>query len=885
MNKRPRLTAGAERGVGARFRWIGADLVPGHFFEGEDVVRRIVPFVPAGVLPFLLLPFLGVPYSDWRVLAAGALVPLIVSTILLTPWQRLPGWTQALPVFASYAIIALLRDASGADAPVFEPLVIIPVAWFALYGTRPEMVTSTAAMGATMALPVLLIGEPNYDGGQLARAVIAVIIAGTLGAAIQSLVMGMRQLAAESRAILDTAQDAFISVDQSRRILEWNPGAERTFGWSRSEALGRDVLEMLVHPDDREDARSRMGRFDETGLGPLGGDRSEGRALRKDGTEIPIELTISPIEIDGRWIFNTFARDISGRKRSQRALQEAEERFRRAFEDNRVGMALVSADGEFLRVNHALTEIVGIPGRELTGKRFAEITHPDDLEADVGALREIAEGKRFGYRTEKRYLHAQGHYVWVALNVSPIHDEQGQVVHMISQVEDITERKETEAKLTHQALHDPLTGLPNRVLFSDRVRMSATRRENGSFSVIYLDLDTFKPINDTLGHAAGDRVLVEVARRLEKLLREGDTLARLGGDEFAILCEGADEAAARLVAERVIDAFSKPFDVEGREVVQAASIGVAIHPRNGRTVDPDDILRDADHAMYTAKAAGKSRYAMFEGWMGADAAARSGLEDRLRKAISTGELTVHYQPEIDLRTGAVNGAEALVRWEHPERGLLEPAQFMFAAEASGLIAEIDDYVLWQACHQAASWREAIGTDESFSVSVNLSERRLADATLSGKIAQAISDANLPPSALCLEIAERAVLDRRADALMAIPDIEALGVRLLIDDFGVAISSFSTIKRLPRLSAIKIDSSFIAGIGRSREDSAGVAAIIGLAHGLKLTATAEGVETAEQTAELRALNCDRAQGFHFARPQAPAAFGELLESARYGELLA
>jgi diguanylate cyclase (GGDEF)-like protein/PAS domain S-box-containing protein len=548
-------------------------------------------------------------------------------------------------------------------------------------------------------------------------------------------------------------------------------------------------------------------------------------------------------------------------------------------------MAITSPDGKFMRVNRALAEIVGYPVRELLGRSFAEITHPDDREADMDALREMIEGERYGYRTEKRYMHARGHPVWISLNVSPIHDENGEVIHMISQIEDITERKETEAKLTHQALHDPLTGLPNRVLFADRVRMSATRRESGSFAVIYLDLDTFKSINDTFGHAEGDRVLVDVARRLERLLREGDTLARLGGDEFAILCEGADEAAARLVADRVIDAFAKPFEVDGRELVQAASIGVAIHPRNGRSVDPEEILRDADHAMYTAKAAGKSRYALFEGWIGADAAARTGLERKLRAGISAGELTVHYQPEVDLRTGAVTGAEALVRWEHPDRGLLEPAQFMFAAEATGLIAEIDDYVLWQACHQAARWRAEAGTEENFSVSVNLSERRLADATLSGKIAQAISDANLPPSALCLEIAERAVMDRRADALVAIPDIEALGVRLLIDDFGVAISSFSTIKRLPRLSAIKIDSSFIAGLGRSREDSAGVAAIIGLAHGLKLTATAEGVETPEQTAELRALNCDRAQGYHFARPQPPGAFGELLESARYGELLA
>jgi EAL domain-containing protein (putative c-di-GMP-specific phosphodiesterase class I) len=271
--------------------------------------------------------------------------------------------------------------------------------------------------------------------------------------------------------------------------------------------------------------------------------------------------------------------------------------------------------------------------------------------------------------------------------------------------------------------------------------------------------------------------------------------------------------------------------------------------------------------------------------MGGSDDSQEELERDLREGIRAGQLRVHYQPEIDLQTGAVTGAEALVRWEHPERGLLEPSQFMFIAQATGLIAEIDDFVLRQACHQAARWREEMEADELFAVSVNLSEHRLADPGLSGQIAQAIADSQLPPASLCLEVAERSVMDRRAQALAAIPDIESLGVRLLVDDFGVAISSFSTIKRLPRLTAIKIDSSFIAGLGLSSEDSSGVAAIVGLAHGLKLVAIAEGVETAEQALTLRGLGCDRAQGFYFARPREPEAFGELLDSARYGELLA
>lgn len=876
---------GSASAWGAKRPWIGAEITPGRFFEGPDVLMRVAPFVIAGVLPFALVPLAEASYSDPEVLAAAALLALIAAAIIFVPWQRLPVWTQALPPFAYFAVVALLRDASPQDPSPFYVLAAIPVAWFALYGTRAELVISILAMGVTLALPAAIIGEPQYGSEQYARAGASMIIAVPISLAIQALVEALRRLSADSRAVLDGMQEAFISMDAEGVVIAWNERAEQIFGWNADEAHGRSIAELILPVRDHDRHRRGIARFLQGGEWPVLGTRTEVICRHKAGTELPIELLLFAQRTDDTWVFNGFAHDISERRRSDNALREAEERFRRAFEDIRVGMAITSPDGRFLRVNRALSDITGYPVRELIGMSFSEITHPEDVEHDLDALREISEGERYGYRTEKRYLHADGRSVWIALNVSPIHDDQGHVLHMISQMEDITERKHAEAKLTHQALHDPLTGLPNRILFSDRVRVASGRRDSASFAVIYLDLDTFKPINDTLGHAAGDAVLIEVSRRLEALLREGDTLARLGGDEFAILCEGIDEPGARLVAERVIAAFERQFEIDGREFMQAASVGVAIRPRSGRTIDPESILRDADQAMYTAKAGGKSRYAIFEGWMRGDPTSEGGLEDDLHGAAARGELTVHYQPEVDLATGAVTGAEALVRWQHPVHGLLEPADFMFFAEATGLIAEIDDFVLWQASHQAAQWIEEIGPGSEFTVSVNLSERRLSDTALPHKIAQAISDSNLPPSSLCLEVAERAILDRRGDALAAIPDIETLGVRLLVDDFGVAVSSFAAIKRLPRLSAIKIDSSFIAGLGRSREDSAGVAAIVGLAHGLRLIATAEGVETAEQTAELRALRCDRALGYYFARPQPPAAFGELLESARYGELLA
>jgi diguanylate cyclase (GGDEF)-like protein/PAS domain S-box-containing protein len=758
--RKPSAPIPDRRGERGWSRVIGLDVEPGRFFEGANVAWRIAPFVAAGIVPFALVPVAGLSFADPRVAIAAAMVPLIVGSALLVPWERFPAWPQAILPLAYFVILGLLRSAQGASTTsVFDPLLAIPITWFALYGTGRELAASIVAMALTLLLPML--GHSGYDSDQLQRVIVAVVLATAVGPTVHALVLALRRTSGE--------------------------------------------------------------------------------------------------------------------------LGEAEERFRRAFDDSQVGMALVSPGGRWQRVNNALCEITGYPEHELLGRTFGEITHPDDVDANLDALQDLVEGERYAYRAEKRYVHADGHPVWVSLNVSPVYDGDD-VSYLISQIEDISDRKESEERLTRQALHDSLTGLPNRTLFADRVRMAANRRSARGHAIVYLDLDGFKLVNDTLGHAAGDQVLVEVARRLERLLRAGDTLARLSGDEFALLCEEVGEEEVRRIADRVIDAMAKPIQVQGREIVQAASIGIAIYSADGTPAEPDEMLGDADLAMYRAKAAGKSRYALFETWMRTGHTDQTGLEQELRAGIANDELTVYYQPEVDLINGEVTGAEALVRWRHPDRGLLEPAQFLFVAETSDLISEVDDLVLRAACFQAARWREELPDAEGFTVSVNISERRLADPGLSGKIAQAIADARIPAGSLCVEIAERAVMDRRAAALSAIPDLEELGIRLLIDDFGIAISSFGSIKRLPRLNAIKIDASFIAGLGRSREDSAGVAAIVGLAHGLGLTATAEGLEREEQLRELQALHCDRAQGYYFARPQPAEALGELLTSARLGELI-
>jgi diguanylate cyclase (GGDEF)-like protein/PAS domain S-box-containing protein len=865
-------------------RSIAPDLQPGRYFEGDDLGRRTVSFVLGAILPFVLLPFADTAVGDARVLAAAAITALLIAAVIGLPWERLPAWTQSVPLLAYFVVVGLFRDAAEGSTSIFDPLVALPVVWFAVYGTGRELAISIFAMALTLVLPVV-IGDPLTDTGQqFLRAAVAVGLASTVAPAVHLIVIALRQATLESRSILETSQEAFISIDEDGLIREWNPQAERLFGWAREEIMGRPVVQTIIPRRHRDDHLRAVARFLASGQLPAGARRLEVEGLRRDGTEVPIELSISALREGGEWRFHAFVRDISERQATEAALREAEERFRKAFDDSRVGMALIGLDGSFQRVNRALSEICGRTEESMLGRRFGEIIYSDDRDHEVEALREVADGESYGYRGETRCEHARGHPVWISLTVSPIYDSRGILSYLIAQIEDISERKESEERLTRQALHDSLTGLPNRTLFNDRVRMATARRSAQGFAIIYLDLDGFKLVNDTLGHAAGDQVLVEVARRLERLLRAGDTLARLSGDEFALLCEGVAEEEAKRIADRVIEAMTGPIVVQDREIIQAASIGIALYGPGVSVDEPDEMLGEADMAMYRAKAAGKSRYALFESWMREGDTDRASLERELREAIAGDEIVVYYQPEVDLISGAITGAEALVRWRHPERGLLEPAQFLFVAETSDLIADLDDLVLRQACRQAAIWRAELPRGENFVVSVNISERRLADPELSPKIAQAIADARLPASSLCIEINERAVMDRRAAALSAIPDLRELGIRLLIDDFGVAISSFGSLKRLPRLNAIKIDASFIAGLGRSPEDSAGVAAIIGLAHGLKLTATAEGIERDEQLRELQALHCDRGQGYYFARPQAPEALAEVLTSARLGELI-
>ena len=562
------------------------------------------------------------------------------------------------------------------------------------------------------------------------------------------------------------------------------------------------------------------------------------------------------------WRLNEDMRDLmEGARRRERDVAEC---FQLAFESSLAGMALVGPDGQFMSVNHTLCEMLGYSRPELRAASFQSITHPDDRDADVEGLGKLLDGSLAAYETEKRYIHRAGHDVWVHLGVSPVRDEHGRVSYFITQINDVSERRRVQAELAHRALHDHLTGLPNRALLLDRVRhaLVRARRRSETVALLFVDLDDFKLVNDGIGHRAGDHVLMSAAQRLSATARADDTVARFGGDEFTILCENTGHADACALADRLIAAFATPFRYEEREIHLTVSIGIRV--TDVPAITPDALIRDADIALYAAKEHGRNGYDLF------DPAQRRrpdplATAQALREAVRNDELCLHYQPTVELATGRITGVEALVRWDHPERGLIPPGDFIPTAEASGLIVPIGEWVLAEACEQLAVWQRAGVVGRDIRVAVNVSGRQLSRPELPEVVARVLATTGLDPACLCLEITESAVIANPIVGLDSLAAIKAQGVGLALDDFGVGFSSLSQIRDLPPVDVIKVDRSFTAGLGENESDTAVVTAVMSLARSLQLAAVAEGVETAAQIELLSALDCDIGQGFFFSRP--------------------
>jgi diguanylate cyclase (GGDEF)-like protein/PAS domain S-box-containing protein len=660
--------------------------------------------------------------------------------------------------------------------------------------------------------------------------------------------------------------------DPSSKALYVSPQIEAVLGWTPEEWLSvPDLFQQSIHEDDR--SRVVAEKLEAYARGaPL---RHEYRMRSRDGRVLWVEdlsLRVDPLG-GGAALRQGFALDITDRKRADEALQFAGIRYRTLVEQLPLAVYIdrVDAASSNVYTSPQIEAMLGYTPAEWAADSslFLELLHADDRERVLAAH---ARTHTTGEPLHAEYrLHARdGRVVWVHDEAHLLNDPQTGEQVLQGYLLDITARREAEEQLRHQAFHDPLTGLANRALFTDRVQHALVVR-SGDVAVLFLDLDDFKSVNDGLGHVAGDALLRAVGERLRASLSPSHTVARMGGDEFAILVEQADAAGAALdAAERITAALQTPFDVDGREVFVTASVGIAVGG------DAEELLRCSDVAMYGAKTSGKAQYVVYAPPMDDHVVGRLELVADMRRALADDEFVVHYQPTVELETGRIVGAEALVRWQHPTRGLLQPGDFIGVAEETGQIVELGRWVLEEACRQSARWRAELAYD--LGVSVNVSTRQIRRPGLVEDVRAALEASGLAPHALTLEITESALARRREEMTVILEEVTALGVVLALDDFGTGYSSLSLLRNLP-VQTLKIDRSFLETIDAGPGPRAFVQAIVDLAEALDLTAVAEGVERPVQVTALRRIGCVYGQGFHFAPPMAPLALEHLLRTGR------
>ncbi|MGB7212861.1 MAG: EAL domain-containing protein [Gemmatimonadales bacterium] len=677
------------------------------------------------------------------------------------------------------------------------------------------------------------------------------------------------------RSLMANTLDIIVVVDINGRIRYTSGSIETVLGYEAEELLGQDAFGLL-HPDEVDEVRRLFVRqLERPGPAP----RSEFRCRHHDGAwrifEASSNNLLADPAIDGVVIT---MRDITARKRAEEALRVSEERYALAQRgandglwdwDLRAGQVYFSSRWKAM-VGAAEHEVGTAPD-----EWFARV-HPDELEQLKIDIELHVAGHTSHLQTEHRMRHRDGLYRWVMTRGLAVRDATGKAYRLAGSQTDITMRKSIEEQLLHDAFHDPLTGLPNRALFMDRIghAIRRGRRSDSRSAVLFLDLDRFKVVNDSLGHVHGDQLLVAIARRLEDCIRPGDTVGRLGGDEFVVLLdEVPGTAGAEEVAERIQLALSAPFELAGQEVYATASIGIAISVTGHERAE--ELLRDADTAMYDAKAQGKATHRVFQAGMHSHALKQLQLEADLRRALDRGELVLFYQPIVSLAHGRVTGFEALVRWRHPERGFLGPEEFIPLAEETGLIDRIGQWVMGEACRALRGWLDRNPTYGPLSVSVNLSARQFQRPELVAEVAAVLAEVALPPGALRLEITEGTIMGQAESSVAVLRGLKQAGVQVQVDDFGTGYSSLSYLQRF-QLDALKIDRSFVGELGNPGENPEIVRTIITLAKNLGMAVIAEGVETPRQRTMLQQFGCDYVQGWLFSHPLDQQAAEALLQ---------
>jgi diguanylate cyclase (GGDEF)-like protein/PAS domain S-box-containing protein len=569
---------------------------------------------------------------------------------------------------------------------------------------------------------------------------------------------------------------------------------------------------------------------------------------------------------------------LDARDAVEQALRTSEARFRAIFAEAAIGIGIGDMSGRILEVNDSLTRIMGRSAEELRRMLVQDMMHPADPDSTWRMYEELVRGERDQFRVEKQFNRPDGGTVWTEMIVSLVRGEDGLPLYQVALIEDVTDRRMLQERLRHQAMHDPLTALPNRALFLERLTTVLRQHEPGErVALCYMDLDGFKVINDSLGHHVGDDLLLAVADRLAAAVHGDDRLvARMGGDEFVILIQnsfGTEQAIE--VADTVLDALEEPIRIGGHELSVSASIGIVERPVTGQTAA--ELMRDADVTLYWAKADGKSRWALFDPDRNATEVAQFHLSAKMPAALEREEFYVDYQPLIGLRDYGVVGVEALVRWAHPELGRLGPDKFIGLAEETGLIVPLGRWVLRQACQQAKQWQDEFGEAAPF-VSVNLAVRQSRDPNLVADVAAILAETGLEPSRLQLELTESAIMDTADEPLDALRTLSRMGVRIAIDDFGTGYSNLAYLRHLP-VHELKIAGSFMEGLRDAERadpvDARIVGTLVDLAHALGLTVTAEGVETQAQARRMADIGCETGQGYLFARPGPPSDIGTFI----------
>jgi diguanylate cyclase (GGDEF)-like protein/PAS domain S-box-containing protein len=676
-----------------------------------------------------------------------------------------------------------------------------------------------------------------------------------------------------SEAVIQGLPGAFVLFSREGELLRWNARMQAVTGYSNLEISSMRPLDFIA-PEDRPLVEAAIREVLEHGREVT----VEAELVDRTGGRRPNLFTGKPLRVAGETRVMGFARDISERKRAEEQTLRAKERLDLALAGS--SLALWDWDLRSNRVyfNEGWAALVGDRRREATvpWEEVRGWNHPEDAGLYEAAVANAVRGVSEEFECEYRVRHASGEWIWIhSRGKVTQRDASGRAARMTGTSTNVTKRKEAEERAEYLATRDALTGLPNRMLLHDRLEQAIVNaaRNRAGFAFMFIDLDRFKTINDSLGHDVGDELLRGVAARLTACVRASDTVARLGGDEFAVILENlrdTDDEGAQHVADKMISSMAEPMMIGSQHLNTSCSIGISLYPADGR--DSATLMKHADVAMYYAKERGRNNYRFFSAEMNQRAQERLSVENYLRLALRRNELVLHYQPRIRMSDGALTGVEALVRWVHPRRGLLPPERFIDVAEDSGLIVPIGEWVLETACRQAREWQRRAG--RGLKLSVNLSVGQVADGErLFRAVGDALGRAGMDASLLELELTESMLMQNLGEKAALLHRLGDLGVGIAIDDFGTGYSSLSYLKSLP-VDAIKVDSSFVRDIGIDPNDEAIVRAIIAMAHSLKLTVIAEGVETAAQLEALRALGCDEYQGFHASPALPPAGLDRL-----------